>query len=807
MIITSVKLDPFGGLSGRVLQFRPGLNVIAGPNEAGKSTIFWAIQRAFFTPARLHKRDFEREIRRFLPVGGGDTVRVELRFRHNEQEYELRKTWGATPQAELRKADGSLITDEALLTRELGALLPAKEGTFKTVLMTYQSGLEKTLDDLRKHPETIHTLGDLLRRVVMETDGVSVDLFRERIQALYEEYFSRWDRDRHYPEGGRGPNAPWRRDVGKILAAFYEKEKIKKSLEDARRYEDELDRLNKQIAEVCGRLSEKEQYIEANKKAVEDARERRTLTAELKIVQASIEEMEKVKSEWPRLEGDIERIRGEVIPGLEEKKKKLLAEKARADAIEKNKAVIEKLRRVEEKKKALNEAGEKLEKVKRLASEDLDKILSAANMLARLRAGIDAGKLAVDFKAKKKLEIRTQKDFEEEDRNEIEAHGALSLEAGGRIRLEHADWLMEVTSGKGNFDQIKKRYDETREELAGLLEKHGVKTPKEAREVNRIYEGLVTRRDNARRNYDLELGKDSYEDLKERARAIGDSEVTRPIAEIATDIANTENKLRENSEEVEKKKEELQGFIERYESKEKLICKFDEEMGKKQEIKDKIKGLAPLPEDVEDVEKFIEEFEQAANELAKVRAQKNALEVQRAGLHEPEESTEELEGQLKDAEERFEAVRRKGEAIARIGETAGKILKDMDVGTYGELEKDLRRYVAAITDNRYSEVRLQSGLPSGFVRRDGTLLSYDLLSMGTKDMLGLALRLSMADHFLHDAEGFLIMDDPLVNLDPERQRRAAEIIRTYARKKQTIVFTCHPANAELLGGHAAELNT
>jgi exonuclease SbcC len=63
----------------------------------------------------------------------------------------------------------------------------------------------------------------------------------------------------------------------------------------------------------------------------------------------------------------------------------------------------------------------------------------------------------------------------------------------------------------------------------------------------------------------------------------------------------------------------------------------------------------------------------------------------------------------------------------------------------------------------------------------------------------------MANHFLKEANGFLMMDDPLVNMDPERQRRVAELLKAYATKKQVMIFTCHPSHAELLGGNRIEI--
>jgi len=129
----------------------------------------------------------------------------------------------------------------------------------------------------------------------------------------------------------------------------------------------------------------------------------------------------------------------------------------------------------------------------------------------------------------------------------------------------------------------------------------------------------------------------------------------------------------------------------------------------------------------------------------------------------------------------------------------------MDSGTYRGLEKDLEQSVAVMTDDRYNRIELNSGLPQGFICEDGAPLPYEMLSTGTKDVLAIALRLSMANHFLKDADGCLIMDDPLVDLDPKRQEKASELIKGFAEKKQAVLFTCHPSHAELLGGHQVTL--
>ena len=77
----------------------------------------------------------------------------------------------------------------------------------------------------------------------------------------------------------------------------------------------------------------------------------------------------------------------------------------------------------------------------------------------------------------------------------------------------------------------------------------------------------------------------------------------------------------------------------------------------------------------------------------------------------------------------------------------------------------------------------------------------ELLSAGTTAGVALALRLAMCAYLLQGAGGFMIMDDPLVNFDPERKKAAAGVIQKFARTSQLIVTTCDPETARLLGGN------
>jgi exonuclease SbcC len=80
-----------------------------------------------------------------------------------------------------------------------------------------------------------------------------------------------------------------------------------------------------------------------------------------------------------------------------------------------------------------------------------------------------------------------------------------------------------------------------------------------------------------------------------------------------------------------------------------------------------------------------------------------------------------------------------------------------------------------------------------------------LLSAGTYDSVGLALRFALLEQIFPGQEGFTVLDDCLVDLDPGRRDEAVQIIRDYAGNNQVIFTTCNRETAGLLGGTLIEL--
>ena len=71
------------------------------------------------------------------------------------------------------------------------------------------------------------------------------------------------------------------------------------------------------------------------------------------------------------------------------------------------------------------------------------------------------------------------------------------------------------------------------------------------------------------------------------------------------------------------------------------------------------------------------------------------------------------------------------------------------------------------------------------------------LSRGTREQLYLALRFGLIREFGEHVESLpVIVDEILVNFDPDRTRRAAAAFSDISRTNQVLVFTCHPTMVE-----------
>jgi exonuclease SbcC len=825
MILARVTLRPFAGMALREIELSPRLNLVLGPNEAGKTTVFQAIQAALFTRTDLPPAKFERELRRFIPVGSGDTASVVLEFAADNGTYVLKKRWGASaPSAarasaggaargpaaggrqvsgraasgstELLFPDGSVLTNEEEVGAEIERLIGVREGTCRSVLMSSQAGLTRTLEDLQGSDEdTLHSLGDVLRRSILETDGISVDRFRSLIEEARKRYWSRWDAASDGPEKGRGIANPYTTKVGLVLEAYYKKETLSAAHAGAREHEEKLDAMNRELARLSHASSANGKYLAENREAVEAARERRDARLELEAAGSRAGGLREANERWPVVKNRVEENRAR-IAALESRAAALDLELERAQreiSAETSRAAFDRVAALGER---LEQRKGELGKLKALTRDDLEALRNAHAAVEKTRALNAAGGLRIRFHAKKETRLEVDADGEPRVGREVKAGESLELEARGRARFGNPDWELEarLVARAGETEQ-----EPPGETLSGLYARLGVGSLKEASDANLAYEEALHALGEAEESLKRELGGRSFGDIEAERSALGEPAGARPLAAITGDLANTRGESARLAAEAQAAEKEGAELARRYGDQSRLLLLVAENVRRVTELEERLAGLPPLPGG--DEGELIAAFEKRKKEQddLKDRVQGLMLEVARLEGRAPELSSEELGEQLAEAATAYERVRARGTAISRIRDLSAAILGEVDRATYDDMRRRLEELVASLTGGRYTSVRMRESIPEGFLIRGGAVLEYALMSTGTKDVLALALRLAMAGYFLEGRDGFVIMDDPFANLDPDRQKRAAEAVLSFSETRQLILFSCHPSAAELLG--------
>ena len=797
MILRRLRVHPFGRFADREVVFAPGLNVVLGPNEAGKSTLLEAVKAALFVPARLSKPKFQEYLGRFVPVDGGDVVRADIAFEAGGGEYAIARRWGTGAASEMRQPHGGPLADEKAIADRVAGLLPASPRTMVTVLVVGQADLGDTVAALGANG-ALDDVSTLVRRVVQETGGVSVDAVRRRIGDAVVKMYDRWDRARAAPEGGRGIERPWEKGVGEVLAAWYAAERLRVDRERARAKERDLDELNRKIEAVEASLGGHERFLKTHEGAFRDAGERRVLEAELAAENGKRAQLVRDTDEWPVREAEEVRLAG-AIAAAEARLPGLVDEQRAAEADQAGRSLREKAGRVQRSSARAAEAEAAL-----AAGPKIDRAALAGIQAAHLeaeRAGAAGRGLSLRLAARAAARIELRRSDGSSSTIELATGESRTVEAGPSFTLGLRDLDIGVHpagSGDGPGDAARR--------LSALLAAHGVADAAAADAACRAREALAADLDRARRDVAEELAGESPEAFAARAAALGPARERRPLKDVARDLAVAEAALAALRKERQAAADRVGQLAAAYGARDRLHAALGESARRSGELEGKIAACAPLPAGFADAAAFIAAYEAERKARERAKDDLNGLLRQRDAREAaaPDQSFEELDEQHADAQARFTATLARAKAVERVA-AAVEAVAGSDDGIFAGLADDVARRFSALSLGAHPGVVIHDRLPKAVRTASGAELPWEWLSAGAKDLLGLAVRLAMAGVVIAEAGGFLLMDDPLVDLDPERQAAAAGAIREFAAGRQTIVFTCHPAHAELLGGELVRL--
>lgn len=804
MKLKSIKLHPFAGIREKEFAFNDGLNVLLGPNEAGKSTVFHAILNGFLTTTSLTAKQVDDAMGRFFPVSGGDTIRVTLVLEdESKAEHRIEKVWrkgNRAGSASLHLPDGSEITDEEEVQKQIGEMLSVSPATLKTILLADQSGLHQTIREMEKQDHIRKELGDILRQNLIETGGVSVDRFRELLDARYVEYFKRWDREQDYPESNRGIKNPYKVGTGKILDAYYKKEQLRLDLEEAQRFENELDQLNNQLSGLISRQNEKKEdfdKLEPLKKGISQRKdkEQQIETAELKK-----NRLLEISRRWPVLENEVETLEPKKKE-RQEKIDKLKNEQKNAQNKQRAEGLKAKINKLEELSAKEERAKKEVEEAQKVEQADLQELRSLITEISKLKSRIEGARLTL------RIESDSNKNFgfseagkKEEEEIKVESGKTIEKKASGGFTLSMDGVKIDVFSGEGDLEKVVKSVAVKEEQLQSQLDKLKVDSLQSAESLAELYRQKQQELSNAKSLYESELDNNDIESLKSELQELGNLEDVRAFDVINQDLVDAQTDLRSLTKDAEAAEEQLAKWRKEFETVDDVIMELAETSKLMKDLTAEIEKLPDLPDGFDSAEEFIDKVESLDHEIRDLSQRISDQKIDKANLEKdaPDISSEELEKMMEEAESEFERIHKEGETLARVRERTKSLLESLDANTYSGLEKSFMGWLQQMTGTRFDKIEMEGDLPSTFTTDDGRPLTYSLLSHGTKDIVALAWRFALTEHFLQDHSGFIILDDPMVDMDPERRALASKAIEEFAGKHQVLVMTCHPEHGKQL---------
>lgn len=802
MIIKKYSCKQFAGINNRDMEFSEGLNVILGSNEAGKSTLVEGIHSILFKPSKLDNRLSEDKNFRskFMPIQAGDSIDGQLIISHKDKDYSISKEWGIDPYVELVMPDSTILKKEENIEKNLREILVYGEGTYSSIFFSKQRHIKEAIENIIENREATNEVGSLLRRTIMELDGVSLDKLGNKIDKEIERLIKRWDIERNYPENNRGISNPYKVGTGEIVESFYKKESIKLEMDKAIEVEKQFNEICEQIKEVQLKLKELKPKKENMENLENDITKRAILEPKINALDTEMSNLSKINQQWPRSQEKLKQLDSELIR-LNEEYEILQDEKGLSTKVSEKEKLGSIIEKIENLNKKIDEIKKEISLVKKVTKDHIKELEYNYNNMkkaeAMLKAGIIIGQ--VNY-LKDKAELMITKDFDEP----VGIETGEEFSANGYIKLVYKDLFeIELKSGDIDFKELKSQYDQYKNNFESILKELEVFTIEEAKLNKEKYEDYIRDIKSFENQISLLLGDESYDSVKKKYEELGDLSKVRDLNTIDGEIDNLNNHKIELLSEKRHLESDIEKWTKEYTNIEGLFDKTVEIRMSQREIQNQLDSLAPLPEEYESTDEFRNALKQTRIEYEEEHLLLSNLKEKYFEIENslPTSTYEELSKEYLEEQDKFNKRLEKANRLLKIKETFESTKMKMDESSFTPIIKTFSDYLKLLTNGNYRAQEIDSDFNLKLKRDDNTIMPLDLLSSGTYDSVALALRFALLENILGDIKGFLILDDCLVDLDPWRKEMAVKLIQQFAEKHQVIFTTCSPDTANLLGGN------
>lgn len=801
MRIQSITLHPFAGISNQTFDFETGMNILLGANEAGKSTIFHAIKHVLLTSTQLTRTQLDKTLGRFFPLPAGDTIRISLNFTNaSDQSILLKKTWikgNRNGSVELQLPDGSILSDDAVVQQKMQELLNNSTATFERILLSSQSNLHESIQELKDQEDLRSELGHILRKQLMQTGGISIDRFRSLLDQKHDQYFKRWDIQADYPQNNRGITSPYRNGTGLLLDAFYAKEALQRDLTEAQQFEDELDAIHQKLNEVGEQKLRIENTLSKIRPLKADIIKRQSIESKLLQSREQLSRIKQIVKEWPSLENQLSQLE-EKIKQTEAQKSALSEEFAKAQQKSAYTALKKKLADINELESNLEEERNVFGGLPKIESSDLQVLRDWERQINTSKARLEAGKLRIRMKSPSSKQLRLRVGTQEEKELSLSPDIVVEESADGIFSLMVDDLEIDVSAGEQDLSQVLQELEQITLRFQEKLKALGVESLTDADVALSAYQAQQRRLEQLEKDILKLLGDKSKVELEEELDQMGSLDQVRDLNEIQADLTLKTQEIAQFQSQKDQHEQRISTWQEEFAdvdaAMEKTFELGTELKGKEKELEE----LAQLPEGYESAEALLHQLSEWEDEERDLKDSWSELklEIAQKEADAPDESSEELQKALELAESDYEKVRREALTLDRVRKKALQTLDALDANTHTKLQVRFLYWLQQMSGDRFKTVALDADMPEHFETQDNKALAFEQLSHGTQDMVALAWRFALSEFFLKDQTGILLFDDPMVDMDANRRKHATEAFKQFSASHQILLMTCHEEHAE-----------
>ena len=176
-------------------------------------------------------------------------------------------------------------------------------------------------------------------------------------------------------------------------------------------------------------------------------------------------------------------------------------------------------------------------------------------------------------------------------------------------------------------------------------------------------------------------------------------------------------------------------------------------------------------------------------QIDKLVDEKNQIKNQIEFLENKIDEYDYLESDIEVLKEEIDSYTEKYETLKSTEQLLKKAKESFSSSYLQDMIQGFNKYLDII-DNKNMNTNVDIKLDVK-VDVNGAQKEIKYFSAGYKDLIYICMRFSLINALFKEESPFVVLDDPLVNLDEEKIKKALEVINKFAEKYQIIYFVCN----------------